>query len=320
QQQQQQHNNPHPLHHQPIQHQQQQMLPPNSRLDSLYDSRIDDRFVPDGMVPGLRQAAPSRNRDHSGMFNDGLDDPMQFNPHRLPPHQRGLDPSMFQGANPALFAQARNTGLPVQPQFRGGPSPNSMQGPVQQRLPPGLANLGARPPHEPAQFMGMQQGGGLHAGMLGNGPSPQQFNNFGANGGLGGNVGGFVGNAPQMRGAPGHQLPNALGHNQMAHLGNMDLRVPSNQAQLLNLGGGPNLAGLRGAGGFAPQQGLQGIPGQLQAPLMALRQQQQQQQHIPPHMMQHQAHHIPPHLQQQGLPNGNTQELMALLMGGSHRD
>lgn len=288
---------------------------------------MDDRnFVPDGMVPGLRQTAPSRSREHNSMYVDPLDDPMQFNPHRLPPQQRGLDPSMFPGATPSMFAQGgigRNAGLPIQQQhhFRGGPSPNSMQGPAQQRLPPGLANLGARPPHEPSQFigssMGMQQAGGIHGPMLSNGPSPQPpFNNFAANGGLGGNLGGgFVGNPPQMRG-PGHQMPNSLGHNQMTHLGNMDMRVPSNQAQLLNLGGGPNIGGLRGAGGFGLQQGP---PGQMQAPLMALRQQQQQQ-HLPPHMMAHQTHHLPPHMQQQGLPGGNTQELMALLMGGSHRD
>jgi len=249
---------------------------------------------------------------------------MQFNPHRLAPPQRGLDHNMFPGA-PSMYTQhgsiGRNAGIPLQqPQFRGNTSPNPL-GP-QQRLPPGLANLGGRPPHEPSQFMGppigMQQSGGIHGPVHRNGPSPQSFNNFSANGGLGGGnlggvLGGFAGN-PQIRGP--HQIPNTLGPNQIGHPGgNLDLRGPTNQNQLLNLGGGPNITGLRG--GFGPQ----GPPGQMQSPLLAMRQQQQQ--HLPPHMMshQHQTHHLPPHLQQQGLPASNTQDLMALLMGGGpHRE
>jgi len=227
-----------------------------------------------------------------------------------------------------MYAQpssmGRNAGMPLQPQFRGNTPPNTLQG-LQQRLPPGLANLGGRPPHEPSQFIGtpigMQQSGGIHGPVHGTGPSPQPFNNFGANGGLGGNqgggLGGFAGN-PQMRGPPpsAHQIPNSLGQNQMGHPGGgMDLRGPTNQAQLLSLGGGPNIGGLRG--GFGPQ----GPPAQMQAPLLTMRQQQ----HIPPHMMphqtHHQTHHLPPHLQQQGLPANNTQDLMALLMGGGpHRE
>lgn len=319
------------LHHQHQIHPQQQ-LPPNGRLEPLYESRLDDRsFVPDGMVPGLRQV--TRSRENSGMFADQLDDSMQFNPHRPPPQQRGLDHSIFPGSSgtPSIYPQqggvGRNLGISVQqPQFRGNPSPNPLQGP-QQRLPPGLANLGARPPHEPSQFMGsslgMQQSGGIHGPIHGNGPPPQPFNNFGGNGTLGGSLGGgpggFAGN-PQMRGPPSaHQMPNALGHNPMGLPGgNMDVRGPTNQAQLLSLGGGPNISGLRGVGsGFGPQ----GPPGQMQAPLLAMRQHQQQQQHIPPHMMSHQGHQIPPHIPQQGLPTGNTQDLMALLLGGGgHRE
>lgn len=303
------------LHH----HQQQQQMPPNSRLDSLYESRMDDRnFVPDSMVPGLRQVP--RGRENNGMFTDQLDDPMQFNPHRIPPQQRGLDHNMYPGAAPPMYAQhgniGRNSGIPMQqPQFRGNPSPNPLQGP--QRLPPGLANLGGRPPHEPSQFIGapigMQQSAGMHGPVHGNGPTPQPYSNFGANGGLGGNLGGGLGGfvGTQMRAHPSaQQIPNSLGQNQMGHpVGSMDLRVPTNQAQLLSLGGGPNIGGLRG--GFGPQ----GPPGQMQAPLLAMRQQQQQQHLPPPHMMPHQAHHIPPHLQH------NTQDLMALLMGGGpHRE
>jgi hypothetical protein len=258
------------------------------------------------------------------MFADPLDDPMQFNPHRLPPQQRVLvnDHNMYPGGGPSMYAQpsggGRHTGMPLQqPQFRGNPSPNPLQGPTQQRLPPGLANLGGRPPHEPSQFigssLGMQQSGGIHGPLHGNGPSPQPFNNFGAGAGLGG-----YGGNPQMRGLPlgAHQLPNAIGPNQMGPPSGMDMRGPSNQAQLLGLGAGPNVGGaLRGAGGgFVSQQGPP-----MQAPLMAMRQQQQQQ-HLP-HMMPPQSHHLPPHLQQQGLPGANTQDLMALLMGnGPHRE
>ena len=309
------------LHHQQVHG--QQHLPPNSRLDSLYESRLDDRnFVPDGMVPGLRQAPPPRSRENNGMFTDPLDDSMSFNPHR-PPQQRVLDHNMYPGAGPSMYAQqsggGRHAGIPLQPpQFRGNPSPNPLQAPAQQRLPPGLANLGGRPPHEPSQFLGssigMQQSGGIHGPLHGNGPSPQSFNNFGPGTGLGG-----YGSNPQMRGPPigAHQLPNAMGPNQMGHPGGMELRGPSNQAQLLNLGGGPNIGGvLRGAGGgFLSQQGPP-----MQAPLMAMRQQQQQQ-HVPPHMMPPQSHHLHPHLQQQQSLSGPTQDLMALLLGnGPHRE
>ncbi|KAJ7042546.1 hypothetical protein C8F04DRAFT_1229792 [Mycena alexandri] len=315
QQQHQQHNQPQHLH-----------LHPNNRLDSLYESRLDDRnFVPDGMVPGLRSVPPPRARD--GLYSDSIEDSIHFNPQRLPPqHHRGLDP-MYNPV-PSVFSQqgGRNAGIPIQPQYRGAPSPIS--NPQQQRLPPGLANLGGRPPLEGSQFMGMPglPSAGLHGGLH-NGPpqQQQQFNNFAVNGNL--NYG-----APQMRVPPSsaHQLQGSLPHHQLANLGhpNIDLRA-ANQAQLLNLGGN----GIRGIGmgGFTPQQGP---PAQMQQqPLHALRQQeqqrqqqlhQQQQQQLPPHMMSH--HHIQvghPH-QQQGLaqPNNNPPDLMALLMGGTahHRD
>ncbi|KAJ7655117.1 hypothetical protein DFH06DRAFT_1298722 [Mycena polygramma] len=316
QQQQQQHNQAQHLH-----------LHPNNRLDSLYESRVEDRnFVPDGMVPGLRSAPPPRSRD-SGIYSDSLDDSIHFNPQRHPQqHHRVLD-SMYNPI-PSGFAQpgARNAGIPIQPQYRGAPSPISNP---QQRLPPGLANLGARPPLEGSQFMGMPglPSGGLHGSLHLNGPpQQQQFNNFAVNGNL--NYG--SGLQPQMRVAPS-QLQGNLQHHQLAGIGhpNMDLRA--NQAQLLGLGGG----GLRGAGmgGFTPQ----GPPAQMQQPIHTLRQQeqqrqqqlhhlqqQQQQQQLPPHMMSH--HHVQgghPH-QQQGIgqSNNTNNELMALLMGGTahHRD
>ncbi|KAJ7169578.1 hypothetical protein C8R46DRAFT_202098 [Mycena filopes] len=317
QQQQQQHNQPQHLH-----------IHPNNRLDSLYESRLDDRnFVPDGMVPGLRSVPPPRARD-TGLYPDSIEDSIHFNPQRLPPqHHRGLDP-MYNPV-PSVFGGGRNAGIPIQPQYRGAPSPIS--NPQQQRLPPGLANLGGRPPLEGSQFMGMPglPSAGLHSGLH-NGPpqqqqqQQQQFNNFAVNGNL--NYGG-----PQMRvpTSSAHQIQGGLQHHQLSNLGhpNIDLRA-ANQAQLLNLGG----RGI-GMGGFNPQQGP---PSQMQQqPLHALRQQeqqrqqqlhqqQQQQQQLPPHMMSH--HHIQvghPH-QQQGLaqPNNNPPDLMALLMGGTahHRD
>ncbi|KII93485.1 hypothetical protein PLICRDRAFT_35702 [Plicaturopsis crispa FD-325 SS-3] len=316
---------------------QQQQIPSNSRLDSLYESRMEDRhFVPDGMVPGLRSVPPPR-RESANMFSDSMDEPMQFNPQRGLPPQRGNVDQMFSGHVPSMYNQqgGRNVGIPVQPsQFRGGPSPinvqHSLQGPGQQRLPPGLANLGGRPPHEPSQFMGGAPiglgAGGLHGPIHGNGPSPQQFNNFG---GGGGGAGLGFGGGPQMRGAPPpapHHLQNPLLHGGsiggMGGSGNLDLRGPNltqaqlNQAQLLAMNGG----GMRGGGGFGQQQGHNP---QMQPPL-GLRQhqqhqQQQQQQHTPPHMLPHM---LPPHLQQQGLPAPNNQpahDLMALLMGG-HRE
>ncbi|KAJ6574803.1 hypothetical protein B0H19DRAFT_613675 [Mycena capillaripes] len=303
------------------QHNQPQHLHLNNRLDSLYESRLDDRnFVPDGMVPGLRSAPPPRNRD-SGIYSDSLEDSLHFNPQRHPQqHHRGLDP--MYNPIPSVFPQpgARNTGIPIQPQYRGAPSPISNP---QQRLPPGLANLGGRPPLDGTQFMGMPglPSAGLHSGLHPNGPpQQQQFNNFAVNGNL--NYG--SGLQPQMR-APPSQLQGNLQHHQLASLGhpNIDLRS-ANQAQLLGLGGG----GIRGVGmgGFTPQQGP---PAQMQQPLHALRQQEQQrqqqlhQQQLPPHMMPH--HHIQvahPH-QQQGIgqPNNNS-DLMALLLGGTahHRD
>ncbi|GBE78384.1 hypothetical protein SCP_0112690 [Sparassis crispa] len=297
----------------------QQHFPSNNHLDSLYDSRFDDRnFVPDGMVPGLRPAVPrSRSREPTGvLFNEQLDDPLHFNMQRLPP-QRHVD-QMYSGPVPSLYSQQagmlRNGGMPLQQaQYRGGPSPLSnqttLQGPSQ-RLPQGLANLGGRPPHDPSQYPGGPMGVGLHAGLQGSSPAQQIYNNF-TGGGLG-----YNGN-PQVRGPPGPQ--STLGVNSMAGMGlqnNMELRTHT-QAQLLGMNGGGMGGGLRGSGsGFGPQHGLSQIP----ASHVSMRQQQQQQQHIPPHLVPHM---LPLHLQQQqGLSGGNpqgAQDLMALLMGG-HRE
>ncbi|KAH8100640.1 hypothetical protein BXZ70DRAFT_165827 [Cristinia sonorae] len=313
------------LHAMQLQQLQQHQLAHN-RLDSFYDSRLDDRsFVPDGMVPGLRPVPRPRSREPSGvLYNENLDD-LQLGMQRIPQQARNLEqmygagPMFNQHANPQA---ARNVGIQLQQaQFRGGPSPLQGSMPIPgNRLPPGLANLGGRPPHDPSQFINSPMGvPGLHAGISPNASAQQQgFNNFGGGGNLG-----FGGN-PQGRGpipGPHHQNPLAL--NQLAALGSnnaVDLRGPS-QAQFLGMGGVGGLGGIstvRG-GNFNPQHGLGGqIPGPH---LAALRQQQQQQQqHLPHHLVQQM---LPPHLQPpQGLPGGNAQgaqDLMALLMG-NHRD
>ncbi|EMD41793.1 hypothetical protein CERSUDRAFT_110356 [Gelatoporia subvermispora B] len=301
-----------------------QHLAQNNRLESLYDSRLDDRnFVPDGMVPGLRPAPPRSRSRESGrvLFNEQLDDPLHFNVQRLQQQQqqRNLE-QMFPGPVPPGYTQQggmmRGGGIPLQQsQFRGAPSPISNQNMLQgQRIPPGLANLGGRPPHDPSQYLsgaGGVPGAGIHSGLH-NHNNPQAYNNLNA-GGLP-----FAGNQ-QLRGPHGPQA--SLGA-AMAGLGpsnSMDFRG-ANQAQLMGLGGGAGnaMGGMRSGGpGFGPQHVPAGqVPGGTH---MGLRQQQQQQQHLPPHMMPHM---LPHHLQQQGLPGGNTpgaQELIALLMGG-HRD
>lgn len=308
-------------HHQLRQQQQQTLL--TSRLDSLPEHRLDDRnFVPDGMVPGLRTAPPPRSRERSGIYMDQLDDQLQVNYQRAP-QQRVLEP-LFNGSGPSTFPHqgVRNTSLPLQhPQFRGGPSPITSQNPLQahgqQRIPPGLAHLGGRPPHETSQFIGgplAVNSGAIPAGLQNN-PSPQAFNNLA-------NTNGLNFSGQQMRGmqqSGQHQLQNHLASQNalgLAHSNGLDLRGVPNQPHL-TLGG--NSTGLRpGFPTAAPQQGL---GAHLQAQQLAnLRQQQQ------PAPMSHQAlpHMLPPHLQQQGLPRPSASpaanDLMALLMGGPRRE
>ena len=273
------------------------------RMDSIYDDRT---FVPDGMVPGLRSVPPPRSRQGSAMFSDFPDEPIQFNNGQRGPAQ------IYQGPVPSIHMQHGNIGRngPISmqaAQFRGAPSPNHLAS--VQRLPPGLANLGGRPPHEPSQFVNASVGmtnGALHGTLHGNGPQPP-FNNFqqpslGFSGG------------PQIRAPhPGpHQLQGTLGPSALqglVHPGNLG----SSQAQLLGLAGANGMhGGLRGPGGGFGQQGPQ-----VQPPHIALRQHQQPQQQIPPHM-------LPLHLQQQGFGGGATNQpthdLMALLMNGARRD
>ncbi|KAJ3776927.1 hypothetical protein FB446DRAFT_233186 [Lentinula raphanica] len=313
---------------QSLQHQQQVQNQLNAaRLEPLYESR---NFMPDNLVPGLRSAPPPRNRDNGGLYAaDPLDDALLLNANahqRLPvqqQQQRGVE-QLFGGSVSTSFAQqqqqlARNAGIPVQaPQFRGGPSPVSGQQNIlhtgaQQRMPPGLANLGGRPPHDPSQF---NIPGPLHNGLHATNPGQQQqsFNNFHS-------TVGFSGPQGPLR-PPTHQLQNTVNHHQLAglgHPGNLDSRNASQHAQLLAMSGLGGVGGLRnisGSGGGFNHQSANS----LQSQMLAMRQQAQQQQ-IHPQMLPH--HLLPPHLQQ-GPPvpttqNTSAQDLMALLMG-NHRD
>ncbi|KAF9452608.1 hypothetical protein P691DRAFT_660489 [Macrolepiota fuliginosa MF-IS2] len=293
---------------------QHQPLQSNSRLDPLYDSRLDDRFVPDGMVPGLRTAPLPRNRDNIGLYHEMPDEALQFHLQRLQQQQRGPDP--FNGPNPSMYGPqgGRNMGLPLhQAQFRGGPSPgvgpHNQVSNLQQRLPPGLANLGGRPPHDPAQLLGLSghPNAPLHPNLHPNVPPAQAsaFNNFTASN---------LNINPQLRGPiPNlHQLQNTGPHPGLGPMGlgnNMELRS-QNPNQMLNLGG-PNLPGPRGNTLYNPQNA-----NHLQGPVIGSRQQQA---HLPPHVP---PHLMPPHFQQgpNGPSNGHTNELIALLMGGAPRE
>lgn len=269
-----------------------QPLSGHGRLDSLYDSRLDDRnFVPDGMVPGLRPTPPSRGRH---LFSDIADDPAQFSV------QRG-SAQMYQGAMTSMHLQHANVGRPVQaPSFRGGPSPNPLA--TAQRLPPGLANLGGRPPHDPSQFMNSSMGianGGIPSSLHGNVPGQQPFGNYQQTAGVG------FGGGPQLRlpHPTAHQVQSSLGHNALQGLVHPS-NLGTSQGQVLGLAGAGGLRGPNGAFGQGPQ---------MQPPQMGLRHQQ-----VPPHML---PHHFQQQ-QQQGLGGGSSQpahDLMALLMSGSRR-
>ncbi|KAF9068054.1 hypothetical protein BDP27DRAFT_1403472 [Rhodocollybia butyracea] len=310
------------LHSLQQQHQQQlQNQLHAARPEPLYESR---NFMPDNLVPGLRSVPPPRNRDNGGMFAaDPLDDALLLTSQQRLPVQHRAAEQMYTGSLPAAtFSQqqqlARSTGIPIQGgHFRGGPSPVSqaaqqhiLHNSQQQRLPPGLANLGGRPPHDPAQF-GLP--GPIHNGLHINGPpqQQQQFSNFHPNNGFG---------VPQGPLRPPTHLQNSVNHHQLANLGHpatLDSRSATQHAQLLamsGLGAGGGMRNVSG-GGFNHQSGAS-----LPNPMLALRQQTQQQPQIHPQML---PHHLPPHLQQgPPAPTNQTtsaQDLMALLMG-THRE
>lgn len=286
-----------------------------NRHDSMSDPE-EGRFAPDGLVPGLRPAPP-RNRDvgGGGVYNNPLDD-LNLNP-RMGLQRGGMDQMLPNPVQAQFNGQAmnlgRNGGLPQQ-MMRNGQLPMNnfagAQGLPQQRLPPGLANLGGRPPHEPTQFLGSGAGGFNNIPPQFQGGLPQHVAaTQGFNGLQNPNLA-ALSNQGLMRGQPGlgqlGQLGNGLG----------DLPSGSNarggpngpmQNQMLGLGV-PNVGqGIRGGPPFNNQQ-LHGssIPG------VNLRQHQVQPQ-LMQHLLPQQMHGIPG-----GQPNPN--DLIALLMGEGRRD
>jgi zinc finger CCCH domain-containing protein 13 len=289
-----------------------QLVPVARNHDILYDNRLDDRnFVPDGMVPGLRSTLPSRRE--SGMFQDPLDDPSAFNVQQRIPPQRTVD-QMYPAPLPSIYhnpsSVPRNPGLPMQQPFRNGNSPNptNIHASTQQRLPPGLANLGGRPPHDPSQFLGSIIGGpSPHLQGNGSGQPTYNFSNIGAGYPAGPPVRGPPGVSPNIQSTidPGH-----LGS--LLHANKLDLRSPT-QAQLVGLNNGIGATGLRAPGGGFPQQNALS----MHVPHTAMRQQPHIHQQAPPQAISHLPQHI------QASPGGSSQpaqDLMALLMHGAPRD
>ena len=281
-------------------------MPRNHEI--LYDNRLDDRnFVPDGMVPGLRSTFPSR-RD-SGMFQDPLDELNAFSVQQRIQPQRAVE-QMYPAPIPSMFPNQtnvqRNPGLPMQQPFRNGNSPNLHVSP-QQRLPPGLANLGGRPPHDPSQFLGSMMG--VPSPHLQGGGSGQPAYNFSS--GVGYPAG------PQHRGppAPSPNLPSAIepghvGPLLQAHASKLDVRAAQAQLAGLNLNNGA-AGGLRPPSvGFPPQTGY--------VSHAALRPQPHVHQQPHPQAM---SHLLPQHMQANAGGNSQpAQDLMALLMHGAPRD
>jgi len=277
------------------------------------------------MVPGLRSAVPpNRVRDVGGLnyLPEHPDEQLQFGINRPPPQHRNGE--LF-GNNPQqIYGQAQQqqqqnfmrSGPLQQVPFRGNPSPIASQNPLQamsqpQRLPPGLANLGGRPPHDSSQFFGngIQQLQN-HQNVL---HTQQQANYPNFQGGSGVGIGG--GGGPQIRPGPGqqqHHLQGLVGHNLLSglgHSGSLDVRSGTAQTQ-------QQVLGLRGVGGYGGQGQLSHAQLQAQLALRQQQQQQQQQQLLSQGMVPHLAH-----LQQSG-HNQSAQDLMTLLMGNNslHRE
>ncbi|KAI0274704.1 hypothetical protein BC834DRAFT_6131 [Gloeopeniophorella convolvens] len=272
--------------------------------DILYDNRLDDRFVPDGMVPGLRPTFPPR-RESVGMFQEQLDDLNAFNVQQRIPPQRAME-QMFHAPPPSVYPNQptvpRNPGLPIQQPFRNGGSPSNpthLHGPPQQRLPPGLANLGGRPPHDPSQFLGSI------TGVSSSGPQ-------GGGSGLPYNFPGGIGySTAPVRGPPGPHIQSAIDAGTLLHASKLDARGPA-QSQLVGLNNGASAAGLRG-----PGVGFQQNAMPMHMSHAAMRQPHMHQQSHPQAM----SHLLPQHMQAN--PTGGSQpaqDLMALLMHGVPRD
>ena len=297
-------------HPHPIQHQHHQLA---NRSESLYDSRLDDRsFVPDGMVPGLRTAPPPRSRD----YVDSIDDPMvhlQRLAHQQQLQQHRHDQNFGGGGSPMFSQQTRGMALstPQQP-YRGGPSPNTAQQHgllPSQRLPPGLANLGSRPPHDATQFLGLLGGpnGPQMAALSNNGLLPPQFNNL--NQPNPGNL--TYANNQQFRGpAPSLNVQTSGGQ---LPLGNLSQNNIDPRLSAATFGHGPGGIGQR----VVPNNVVPPQQQRLGPQHLGMIQQQQQRSQLPPHMLPPMHH---PNGQNLQGPTSQAQDLMALLMGGAMRE
>jgi zinc finger CCCH domain-containing protein 13 len=218
-----------------------------------------------------------------------------FLENRLGMSQNRMIDQAYSGSSSLYTPNIRATGMIPQPQahYRGGPSPTlnqpaSMQNQIQ-RLPPGLANLGGRPPHDPSQY------GGMSGYNPAQNPPSQQYvlNNSHLN---------------QMRMPVGLQNPSPqqvpLGNLLHNNVNGLDLRTQS-QGQMYG-----NIS--RGAGGYVSPANPP-----LHNPTYGMRPTSQQS-HLPlnlvPQMM-------PPQMSHHGHPsNAQSAELMALLMGGPARE
>lgn len=265
----------HALHEQHIPHHQPQPQHHFTNTNSLLEHQFDGRpaFMPDGLVPGLR---PTRGREGSIYASDIIDDASPNAPFAISVQQRqgpqsqqqqqqqqfdrqtpgiGGLPQLFNNQNASGSLGNINVGIGAggggggngggrmfQPPFRGEPSPLSPNGPnTLHRLPPGLANLGGRPPHDPNAYLNGNVVGGMGLGGVGLGGIP-------GNPVVGGGAGGPQHQHQSFNGFGGGATPSANfgigGMGGMGSLGGM------------NVGGG-------GVGGLHAGQRGSGGPGQL---------------------------------------------------------
>jgi hypothetical protein len=222
------------FHSQPQQMHQHHPLPNGHVLNTMYDSNADDRTFLTDRMPGVRSAS-TRSRDATGVYSDSIDDTVQLGSQWIPqrPDHDLTNPLPFYYANQQ--AAGRNT-IPVQSRYRDNSSPVPNQGllPVAlpQGLPPGLANLGSRPPHDPLHSYYTNSPIGLNTNLGAthmNGHPIQTFNDFG--------VGGMYNVSQVGRGPSGlGQLrgPNAISNLGPPHLGIVDSHG-SSDAQRMGL-------------------------------------------------------------------------------------
>ena len=354
------HHQPQPQHH---------FSNPTSLLENHhpFENRpfVPDGMVPGLRPPPLprttREGGGMQGALSAPMYSDGMDDSPFTVQQRVPPlgsgvhqqqqqqqqQQQVYEPLVGRGSLPQLYGNAGVGGTRggggggmFQVPFRAEPSPLGGQGqqqqqqqqvqpPPPQRLPPGLANLGGRPPHDPNGYLG---GMGMHGPGVGH---QQTFNGFGGGGGIGfGGMG--VGHGPppqQPRGPPAPPPPPPMqtllnnAHNALSgsgHGGEFTVQhhpgvrgpPPSGQGQQQQgMLGGMRFGGQGGhlgsGHGLRQQQGPHIVPQML--PMHLQQQQQQQQQQQAAVAALHGMH---------GGGGGQSQNehLLSMLMGGIPRD